>query len=112
MTRPVMRLTPRHAAIMLNDVACQAYVHTVWVDLRESTRPHAWHFQGVARPPPDSRIPARRVGSLKSGGAHNIMTENERRNGDVLTREDVLIRGLSVVGMVSLFLLILLMVNP
>jgi hypothetical protein len=40
------------------------------------------------------------------------MTENERRNGDVLTREDVLIRGLSVVGMVSLFLLILLMVNP
>ena len=40
------------------------------------------------------------------------MTENERRNGDVLTREDVLIRGLSVVGMVSLSLLILLMVNP
>ncbi len=40
------------------------------------------------------------------------MTENERRNGDVLTREDVLVRSFSVVGMVSLFLLILLMVNP
>ncbi len=40
------------------------------------------------------------------------MTENERRNGDVLTREDALVRGFSVVGLVSLFLLILLMVNP
>jgi len=40
------------------------------------------------------------------------MTENERRNADVLTREDVLLRGFSVVGLVSLFLLILLMVNP
>ena len=40
------------------------------------------------------------------------MSENDRRNADVLTREDVLIRGFSVVGLVSLFLLVLLMVNP
>jgi hypothetical protein len=40
------------------------------------------------------------------------MTENERRNSDVLTREDMLVRGFSVVGLVSLFLLVLLMVNP
>jgi len=45
-------------------------------------------------------------------GAHHTMTENERRNGDVLTREDVLVRGFSVVGLVTLFLLILLVVNP
>jgi len=45
-------------------------------------------------------------------GAHQIMTENERRNGDVLTREDVLVRGFLVVGLVALFLLILLVVNP
>jgi hypothetical protein len=46
------------------------------------------------------------------GGAHHTMTENERRNGDVLTREDVLVRGFSAVGIVTLFLLVLLMVNP
>jgi hypothetical protein len=40
------------------------------------------------------------------------MTENERRNADVLTREDVIVRAFSVVALVSLFLLILLMVNP
>ena len=40
------------------------------------------------------------------------MTENERRNADVLTREDMLLRGLSVLGLVSMFLLVLLMVNP
>jgi hypothetical protein len=39
------------------------------------------------------------------------MTENERRNADVLTREDVMVRGLSIVGLVALFLLILLIVN-
>ncbi len=39
------------------------------------------------------------------------MTENERRNADVLTREDVMVRGLSIVGLVAIFLLILLIVN-
>jgi hypothetical protein len=40
------------------------------------------------------------------------MTENDRRESDVLTREDMLVRGFSVVALVSMFLLILLMVNP
>jgi len=44
-------------------------------------------------------------------GADHVMTENERRNADVLTREDVMVRGLSIVGLVALFLLILLIVN-
>jgi hypothetical protein len=41
-----------------------------------------------------------------------VMTENDRRESDVLTREDMLVRGFSVVALVSMFLLILLMVNP
>jgi len=41
-----------------------------------------------------------------------IMTENDRRESDVLTREDMLVRGFSVVALVSMFLLVLLMVNP
>jgi hypothetical protein len=68
-------------------------------------------FVGLVRPKRQPRACVRTL-SLYSGGAHHIMTENERRNGDVLTREDVLVRGFSVVGLVSLFLLILLMVNP
>lgn len=40
------------------------------------------------------------------------MTENERRNSDILTREDMLLRGFSVIGLVSMFLLVLLLVNP
>ncbi|HYJ12933.1 MAG TPA: hypothetical protein VEW66_05045 [Thermomicrobiales bacterium] len=40
------------------------------------------------------------------------MTENDRRESDVLTREDMLVRGFSVVALVSMFLLVLLMVNP
>lgn len=40
------------------------------------------------------------------------MTENDRRESDVLTREDMLVRGFSVVALVSTFLLVLLMVNP
>ncbi len=40
------------------------------------------------------------------------MSENDRRNADVLTREDVIVRGFSVVALVSLFLLILLIFNP
>jgi hypothetical protein len=50
--------------------------------------------------------------SCNAGGARYTMTENERRNADVLTREDVIVRVFSVVALVSLFLLILLMVNP
>ncbi len=40
------------------------------------------------------------------------MTENEQRAQDILTREDVLVRGASVVGLIALVLLILLAVNP
>jgi len=40
------------------------------------------------------------------------MTENEQRARDILTREDVLIRGMSVVGLIAMFLLVLLVVNP
>lgn len=40
------------------------------------------------------------------------MTENEQRARDVLTREDVMVRGFSVVGLISMFLLILLAFNP
>ena len=50
--------------------------------------------------------------SCNTGGARYTMTENERRNADILTREDVIVRACSVVALVSLFLLILLMVNP
>lgn len=40
------------------------------------------------------------------------MTENEQRARDILTREDVLVRSVSVVGLIAMFLLILLAVNP
>lgn len=40
------------------------------------------------------------------------MTENEQRARDILTREDVLVRGVSVVGLIAMFLLILLALNP
>lgn len=50
--------------------------------------------------------------ACRHGGARYTMTENERRNADVLTREDVIVRGFSVIALVSLFLMILLMVNP
>ncbi len=53
---------------------------------------------------------ALRLIDLHIGGALFTMTENERRNADVLTREDVIVRGFSVVALVSLFLMILLMV--
>lgn len=40
------------------------------------------------------------------------MTENERRAQDVLTREDVVIRGFAAAGLIAMFLLMLLVVNP
>ncbi len=40
------------------------------------------------------------------------MTENEQRARDILTREDVLLRGVCVVGLIAMFLLVLLAVNP
>ncbi|HWV36830.1 MAG TPA: hypothetical protein VNZ55_14435 [Thermomicrobiales bacterium] len=40
------------------------------------------------------------------------MTENERRAQDVLTREDLVLRSVSVVGLIAMSLLILLIVNP
>jgi len=41
-------------------------------------------------------------------GDQEVMTENERRAQDVLTREDLLVRGLATVGLVAIFLFILL----
>lgn len=40
-----------------------------------------------------------------------LMTENERRAQDILTREDLLVRGLATVGLVAMFLFILLTVT-
>ncbi len=40
------------------------------------------------------------------------MTENERRAQDVLTREDLVLRSVSVFGLIAMALLILLIVNP
>lgn len=42
---------------------------------------------------------------------HLIMTENERRAQDVLTREDLMVRGLATVALLATFLLILLTVT-
>jgi hypothetical protein len=39
------------------------------------------------------------------------MTENERRAQDVLTREDLLLRGLATLGLVAVFLFVLLTVT-
>lgn len=40
------------------------------------------------------------------------MTENERRAQDVLTREDLIVRGFAVAGLIAMFLLMLLVANP
>ncbi|HEV2127752.1 MAG TPA: hypothetical protein VGR22_03945 [Thermomicrobiales bacterium] len=40
------------------------------------------------------------------------MTENERRAQDVLTREDLILRGFTVTGLIAMFLLVLLVVSP
>lgn len=40
------------------------------------------------------------------------MTENERRARDVLTREDLIVRGFAATGLIAMFLLMLLVVNP
>lgn len=39
------------------------------------------------------------------------MTENERRAQDVLTREDLVVRGFAVTGLIAMFLLMLLVMN-
>jgi hypothetical protein len=39
------------------------------------------------------------------------MTENERRAQDVLTREDLMVRGLATIALVAAFLLVLLTVT-
>lgn len=39
------------------------------------------------------------------------MTENERRAQDVLTREDLILRGFAVTGLIALFLLMLLVAS-
>ena len=44
-------------------------------------------------------------------GDLQVMTENERRSQDVLTREDLLVRALATVGLVAMFLFILLTVT-
>lgn len=40
------------------------------------------------------------------------MTENERRAQDVLTREDLMIRGSAAIGLIAMFLLMLMVMNP
>ena len=59
-----------------------------------------------------TRLARHSIRSQAPGGAQFNMTENERRNSDILTREDMFLRGFSVVGLVSMFLLVLLLVNP
>ena len=55
---------------------------------------------------------ARRDEQGPTRGEYNLMTENERRAQDVLTREDLILRGFAVTGLISMFLLMLLVVNP
>jgi hypothetical protein len=45
-------------------------------------------------------------------GDKQVMTENERRAQDVLTREDLLWRGLATIALVTVFLLVLISVTP
>ncbi len=40
------------------------------------------------------------------------MTENERRAQDLLDRRDLIVRALSVVGLIAIALLTLLMIRP
>lgn len=40
------------------------------------------------------------------------MTENERREQDTITREDIVLRVLAVAGIIATFLTALLMLNP
>lgn len=40
------------------------------------------------------------------------MTENERRAQDVLSRDDLIFRGITATIMISMFFAILLVVNP
>ena len=58
-----------------------------------------------------SRMGAARVETVV-WGAHTGMTENERRSRDILTREDVLVRGMAVIALIATFLLLLLVMNP
>jgi hypothetical protein len=60
-------------------------------------------------------LPGNHGGFLASGwgkGDKQVMTENERRAQDVLTREDLLWRGLATVALVTVFLLVLISVTP
>lgn len=52
-----------------------------------------------------------RTGGSCGWGAHTTMTENERRARDILTRDDVLVRIMAVVALISMFLLLLLVAN-
>lgn len=45
-------------------------------------------------------------------GRMGIMTENERRAQDVLTREDLVLRGVAAIGLIAMALLVLLVVFP
>jgi len=47
-----------------------------------------------------------------AGGALIIMTENDRRSEDVVTRDDVVVRLAAVVSLIGIFLLFLLAINP
>lgn len=40
------------------------------------------------------------------------MTENERREQDTLTREDIMLRVIAAASMIATFLMALLVINP
>jgi hypothetical protein len=52
------------------------------------------------------------TGTQSGGGSRKLMTENERRAQDVLTREDVIRRIALAGGMIATFLSALLIVSP
>lgn len=40
------------------------------------------------------------------------MTENERREQDTLTRDDIVLRVIAAASMIATFLMVLLVINP
>lgn len=88
------------------------YVHPARDGLREPARSHL--FAGQLCPEVAAfhgHAPVRCVEDCGQGSPRH-MTENEQRARDILTREDVLVRSVSVVGLIAMFLLVLLAVNP
>lgn len=45
-------------------------------------------------------------------GGNITMTENERREQDTLTRDDIVLRVIAAASMIATFLMVLLVINP